>query len=57
MISAGLCHFKSVRCDRAVDYEGSSLCVLSQLKPSEFYILSFEKGLGFENVQRLQARS
>ena len=27
-------------CDRAVDYEG---CVLSQLKPSEFYILSCGK--------------
>ena len=41
------------RCDRAVDY-GSSLlgilimvgCVLSQLKPSELYILSCGKGLG-----------
>ena len=42
----------SVRCDRAVDYEGSPLsvlmvgCVLSQLKPEELYILSCEKSLG-----------
>ena len=44
---------KSVMCDRAVVYEGSalwslwSLCVLSQLIPSELHILSCEKASAF----------
>ena len=39
---------KSVRCDRAVDYEGSSLYseVFKSVKPSELYILSRGKGHG-----------
>ena len=37
---------KLVRCDQAVDFEGYSLCVLRQLKPSELYILSCGKGHG-----------
>ena len=40
-----------VRCDRAVDYEGSSLSdygrMCFKLKPSELYILSCGNGLGF----------
>ena len=51
---------KSVRCDRAVDYEGSFRwmfgCDLSQLKPSELYILSFEKDLGLRPRPFLQLR-
>ena len=40
---------KSVRCAIAVECEGTFFmvgCVISQLKPSELYILSCENGLG-----------